>query len=320
MTRTRRGPIVAAAWLIGLGVVLLVKQTLGLGWDEAWPMILVLVGAVGLVTRMLRGVHGIGGIWEFTWPLVWIVVGGALLASTTGTMGTGPLELLDQWWPAAAIALGAWFLVGALMPRPGPDEQLVVPLDGATQAAVRIRFGAGELTTVRARPGDLIDGEFVGGVLMRRTSRGLELEQDTAFGIPWLDHESRWNVGLSGEVPLDLRLETGASRSRLDFSELRLRTLELHTGASETSVRLPRNAGATSVRAEAGAAALIIEVPTGVGARIRSQVALGSNDVDQARFPRTIDGYASPDYATATNRADIDVRGGLGSVQVVGVA
>ena len=64
----------------------------------------------------------------------------------------------------------------------------------------------------------------------------------------------------------------------------------------------------------------IIEVPTGVGARIRSQVALGSTDVDQARFPRTIDGYASPDYATATNRADIDVRGGLGSVQVVGVA
>jgi hypothetical protein len=46
---------------------------------------------------------------------------------------------------------------------------------------------------------------------------------------------------------------------------------------------------------------------------------LGSNAVDQARFPKTLEGYASPDYATAANRADIDVRGAMGSIQVVGV-
>jgi hypothetical protein len=67
-------------------------------------------------------------------------------------------------------------------------------------------------------------------------------------------------------------------------------------------------------------AALVIEVPTGVGARIRSRIALGSNDVDEDRFPRTADGYASPDYANTANRADIEVRGGMGSVQVIGVA
>ena len=64
----------------------------------------------------------------------------------------------------------------------------------------------------------------------------------------------------------------------------------------------------------------MIDVPAGVGARIRSRMALGSTDVDQSRFPRDASGYASADYATAANRADIDVQGGVGSVRIVGVA
>ena len=100
-------------------------------------------------------------------------------------------------------------------------------------------------------------------------------------------------------MPLDLRLDTGANRAVLDLRDLRLRSLELHTGASETRVLLPRAAGATSVRAESGAASLTLEVPAGVAARIRSRMALGSSEIDQARFPRVADGYESPDYATA---------------------
>ena len=69
-------------------------------------------------------------------------------------------------------------------------------------------------------------------------------------------------------------------------------------------------------RPGAGLASLTIEVPQGVAARIRSKVALGSATVDESRFPRTLDGWASPDYDTATNRADLDLSGGLGSIRV----
>jgi hypothetical protein len=321
VTRSRRGPIVGATWLIGLGIVLLIRQVLGLAWSEAWPLFVILVGGVGVVTTLLDGVRGPASLWSFTWPVVAIGTGLVLLASTTGSLGQGPLELIEQWWPVVLIALGAWFLIGAFVPRPGPNEALVVPLDGAPDASIRIRFGAGELAAVRAAPGNLVDGRFVGGVVLRRDgSRTLELSQDTSFGIPWLDRRSDWTVGLSGEVPLDLRIETGAARARLDLSDLTVRNLELQTGASETRIRLPRAAGATSVRAETGAASLVIEVPAGVGARISSRMALGSTDVDEGRFPRDATGYASPDYATAANRADIHVQGGVGSVRVVGVA
>lgn len=83
-------------------------------------------------------------------------------------------------------------------------------------------------------------------------------------------------------------------------------------------MRLPRNAGSTDVKAETGAASLTMTVPVGVAARIRSRMALGSSDVDEARFPRTSNGYESPDFGTATNRVDIDVQGGVGSVRILG--
>jgi NAD(P)-dependent dehydrogenase (short-subunit alcohol dehydrogenase family) len=45
-------------------------------------------------------------------------------------------------------------------------------------------------------------------------------------------------------------------------------------------------------------------------------IAVGSRDVDQARFPRVADGWQSPDIATATDRVELEVRGGMGSVTI----
>ena len=117
-------------------------------------------------------------------------------------------------------------------------------------------------------------------------------------------------MGLTAEVPLDLRVDAGAARTVLDLRDLKLRNLELHTGASATRVLLPRSAGATTVRAETGAAELVFEIPTGVAARIRSRMVLGSTHIDEGRFPPAGGGHESPDYATSPNRVDIDVQGG----------
>ncbi len=64
----------------------------------------------------------------------------------------------------------------------------------------------------------------------------------------------------------------------------------------------------------------MFEVPNGVAARIRSRMVLGSTQIDQGRFPPTALGYESIDYASAQNRVDIDVQGGVGSLRVIGGA
>lgn len=318
MRANRNGALIAGTWLIGLGVVFLVRQAAQLEWREAWPLFVILVGVASFVSTVVRSGAGIAGLWALTWPIAWIAGGVVLLLATTGQLGPDPGSLFATWWPWALIALGVWFLIGAVLPGgSAPVEQLVLPLDGATEASVKIRFGGGTLTTGPAAPGNLVDGEFRGGVRHRRPAPGrVELDQDTSNGLPWLERRSDWTVGLTAEVLLDLTVETGASRTVLGLLELKVRNLDLRSGASETRVVLPRAAGVTTVRAETGAASLVFEVPVGVAARIRSRMALGSSQVDEVRFPRIGDVYESPDFATATNRVEIDVRGGVGSLRV----
>ena len=319
MTSARRGSFVGATWLIGAGVVFLIQQGSGWSWGQAWPLWVILVGVATAISTLSTWRPSLPGIWAFTWPVAWIVAGVVLLMSTTGQLGQGPAELISTYWPWAALILGVWFLIGAFLPwGQGATEALALPLDGGSRADVRIRFGAGELITHVAAPGQLVDGVFEGGVLYRLSGPGrVELSQDTTYGLPWLDRRSHWDVGLPGEVPLDLRVEAGASRVTLDLYDLRVANLQLQAGASETRVRLPHSAGVTNVKAETGAASLTIEVPAGVAAKIRTRMAIGSSHIDEVRFPRVGDLYQSNDYATASNRVDMDIQGGVGSVRVI---
>lgn len=322
MSQARTGPLIGATWLIGLGIVFLVQRAADLPWSQAWPMFLILIGVATFVTAVIHRSWEYGGLWSFTWPVAWILVGSVLLASTTGSIAMAPGDLVAQYWPWLLVILGIWFIIGAFVPSGRrTTEDLSLPLDGARDAAVRIRYGAGTLTVGPAAAGHLVEGTFLGGVISRVTGPGqVDLSQDTRNGLPWLDHPSRWTIGLTAEVPLDLRVDTGASRTQLDLGDLRLRSLDLHTGASETRVRLPKAAGLTRVTANAGAASVNLEVPDGVAARIQTRMALGSAQVDQTRFPATIGGYESPDFATATNRVEIDIAGGVGSFRVTGGA
>ena len=331
MTSSRRGAITGATSLIGLGLVLLIREVQGWSWSEAWPLFIILVGVASFISTLVSWRPGFAGIWSFTWPVAWLVGGIVLLMSTTGQLSQGPVDLFSEYWPWVAVVIGAWFVLGAFVPvGRGPTEQLALPLVArtgmtltadTTDAKIAIKFGAGVLTAHAAAPGNLLDGTFEGGV--RQHSSGpnrVEIEQDMTYGLPWLDHGANWNVGLTAEVPLDLRLETGANRSMLDLRDLRLRSLALKTGASETRVLLPRAAGVTTVGAESGVASLTLEVPAGVAARIRGRMALGTSQVDQALFPRVGDGYESPEFAAAPNRIEIDISGGIGSVKVIGGA
>ena len=195
-----------------------------------------------------------------------------------------------------------------------------MPLAGAAEVSVGIKFGGGELTVQHGPDEMLVSGEFRGGVIRRSPGPGrVELEQE-GWHVPWTrDEWPRWRVGLTGAVPMDLQVEGGASKTVLDLRELRVRSLGLKTGASETRVTLPQAAGHTTVRSESGAAAVFFDVPAGVAARIRTKMGLGGSDIDTARFPKVGDGWESPDFATATNRVEIEAQGGLGSVTVRGV-
>ena len=200
--------------------------------------------------------------WSFVIGAVLIVIG-VLAILQVGLTALG-IAFRIGWifWPLVLIGIGAWLVVGVSR-RSGrsdvPREQASVPLEGARDAAITVRHGAGRLTIGSgAVSGDqLLSGTFGGGLeASRRTENGRLVvdmrvrDRDVSHYIfgPWrhgwagtLD----WDFALSSAIPLSLRLETGASEARLSLGDLQVRELFLKTGASSTTIDLPRRAGHT---------------------------------------------------------------------------
>ena len=337
-----------------VGLVLAVQEATHTyaSWAYAWA--LVAPGSVGL-SLLLYGLAqrdremARGGLGALVTGIVFFLVGFLFFE------GVIHLDHLGGAWadlvvPVAIVGVGVVLLVAALVPRrrPAPGfadaataaraggggpagpgvsaraadgrvETLDVPLESASAADVEITFGAGRLEIGPAAAGRLVDGEYDGGVRPEPAGPGrIRLSQPSWSWARGFDRAPfDWLVGLTGEVPLRLALDVGAADANLDLSDLRCTDLRIKTGAAHLRVALPRGAGITRVDAEGGAAALRFTVPDGVAARIRTQVALGSVSVNERRFPRLPGGgWASPDAVTNSNRVDLDVRGGVGSITI----
>jgi hypothetical protein len=255
---------------------------------------------------------------SIVWPLALITLGVLfLLANFKVIPDVG--EFIGKWWPAILILLGLEVLIGSLLPGRKSDVQnLSIDLGAISTADVKLDFGAGQLSIGPAASGKLVDGTFDGGVRHDESPDGrVHLRSDNG-GVwwSWGWQGFDWRVGLTREVPMSLRLDVGAAKSRLDLSDLKVTDLVLKTGASDTVIRLPKSAGMTTMKVESGAASVKLIVPDGVAARIRSTMGLGSSSIDQRRFPRNGEYYQSPDYDSATNKIDIRSEGGVGSISV----
>ncbi len=337
-----------------VGVVLAVQEAANLyqTWAYAWA--LVAPGGVGAGLTIYgilarRGEDLRGGIGALFVGVVLFLVGFLFFEGVVRLSGERFGNLTEVAVPVALVGIGVVVLLGAFIPGPwrrpylvihdardraaaergdggtGPlaavPDRLAIPLEGVGDAEVMVTFGAGHLRIGAAAPGMLVDGTFTGGVRVERgggPGRARLSPPTPPSGWALNRAPYAWTMGVSGEVPLRLRVESGAADAELDLGELRLAELRLRTGASETRIALPVAAGFTRVDAEGGAAAIHFRVPDGVAARIRSSIALGSSDVDPVRFPRNAEGsgWESPDFASAANRVEIEVRGGVGSVSV----
>ncbi len=255
------------------------------------------------------------------WGVILVLAGGLLLLDNLGVIRVNVWNLM---WPLFLITLGLWALAGGFFRgRSAAAERASIPMEGAASARVRISHGAGRLVVRSgAGPNELASGTFGGGLEYRSRRAGQSQEVDMrirdGFSFPWMWGEGLrdWSFGLNGDIPLSLEFKTGASESRLDLSGLNVTDLRLETGASDTRLTLPAAAGQTRARIQAGAASVEVKVPDGVAAKVKVRGGLYSASVDTARFPKGGDDYQSPEYETASNRVDLEIETGAGSVKV----
>jgi hypothetical protein len=171
-----------------------------------------------------------------------------------------------------------------------------------------------------APAGVLADGNSGAGMNVSNKMDGtlakVRVESGPTF-IPFIGPgEGVWRFRLTDAIPLSIKVESGASNLHIDLNNLKVKSFKLDTGASSVQLNLPQKAESMVVDIDGGATSINVHVPQGLEARIKVEGLLALN-LDQARFPRQASGYyESAGYASATNRVDISVDGGAGSVNI----
>jgi hypothetical protein len=257
------------------------------------------------------------------WGLVILLIGAVLLLEPLGIVPEGT----SVWrfiWPGIIILFGIWLLVVPLFyrGRKMEVETISVPLEGASEARLRLKHGAGRLeVSALETEGLFLTGEFGGGVdqSLHRENGSLRLKLRTPphdFPIGVHFEGLNWKVKVSRAVPIRLDIDSGASETILNLQELKITELNIDTGASSTEINLPSNAGLTRVRIDSGAASVALRVPSDVAARIMIESGLSGIDIDQNRFIRNGRLYETSGYTDAKNKVEIFVKTGVGSVSV----
>jgi len=257
---------------------------------------------------------------EIFWGSLLVLLGVLFFLHTAGYLAG---DVFSWFWPFAVIAIGVWILMGSFIARVNFDsaETFSIPLQGAKEAELEINHGAGQIgLSAGANAGDFLTG--VSGVGMNQSSHlhGNKLEVEIDAGpsfMPFIGPEGGvWQFRLNPDLPTSLDIDAGASRLNLDLYDLQVKYLSFDGGASHITLTLPARVENMVADLEAGAASIDLNVPQGVGLRLRLK-SVGTLQIDESRFVRR-EGrtYQSADYDTAKYRAEVSIEGGATSIRV----
>jgi hypothetical protein len=257
------------------------------------------------------------------WGLLLILLGVLFLLDNADLLGD--IGVRGLFFPIFLIIFGFVILYNYLTRPASNIEQLIIPVDDAEIANIRIDHGAGRLLLKAGIDQDeLISGKFGGGVEFSKevtgTRANIRLKMPNRwfpfFWIPGTILSKSWDVDLKRSFPWIISLNTGAGETNLDLSDLLVQKVVLKTGVSSTKINLPNFAGYTSLHIEAGVASVEVHVPAHVAAQIRTEVGLANVNIDRERFAKKGEVYISGDYDIAENKADIFISSGISSVSV----
>ena len=274
------------------------------------------------------------------WPILLIGVGAFWLLANLGVLPDVNFGFLLRLWPVALIAVGLDILFARRSPILGaliglgavalvialvffaPDLGIETsgelktlefsePLGGADEARVVLDLERYP-TTVDSAVGSnsLFEAELdtftdVNFSASGESSKTITLDPviDTIFDFGWLDsfgRNTRWQISLSPDVPIDLSIDIGSGSTRLELGDLDLTDLVIDGGSGSTDVSLPASSSVYDVNIDGGSGSFDVDIERGADIDATLDVGSGSWDVV---IGEDVD-------------AEIDIDGGSGSIRI----
>lgn len=128
--------------------------------------------------------------------------------------------------------------------------------------------------------------------------------------------DSSLELKLSDQVDYNMEIDAGAVRGTLDFSQLRVKKLDMSTGASDIELRFGDTGVHTIADLSTGASKITLVVPENVGLKIHlSGIASNTNFTGDGLFLSDKE-WVSPNYTSAKTTIEVDISMAAGKVDL----
>jgi N-terminal domain of toast_rack, DUF2154 len=205
----------------------------------------------------------------------------------------------------------------------GPErtETRSIELDQSEEVRVDLKMGAGELR-VEGGADKLMEGRFTYNRLRLRPeisynagSRGhLVVEEPSHMGTA--THRYAWDLRFNNQKPLDLDVHCGAGETRLNLGDLTLRRANVEMGVGELKMDLrgaPKSDYEVNVRGGVGEATIYLPENVGIDAHVEG----GIGDIRAPGLSKRDGRYVNDSYGRAKTTVRLDIRGGIGSINLI---
>ncbi|OGO09874.1 MAG: hypothetical protein A2Y93_14835 [Chloroflexi bacterium RBG_13_68_17] len=331
-----------------------------------WPILLIGGGAIWLLANLgLIAGWSWWNLWRL-WPLFLIAIGldllfarrSPILGALLGLVTVGAAILLLTAAPSLGLpqspGLPSWF--GPAASAEIVTETFSEPIGLAETAEVELDLSVADSAIEALAGGDnLIEAEIshigeIGFTVSGETSKNVHLYQVSepfGFRIDWPEgNRLRWDVGLTGAIPLDLSIDCGVGKADIDLSDLQIVDLNLDIDVGDIVLSLPAmesayeatingGVGRLEIRIENGAAIaldvrgdvghILIDVPDDAAVRVQADTDVGDvrvpSSFDQTRsggeqFVGESGTWETSGFADAERTITIVFNGGVGNLTV----
>jgi hypothetical protein len=274
------------------------------------------------------------------WPILLIGVGAFWLLANVGVLPDVNFRFLLRLWPIALMAIGLDILfarrspvIGALIglgavvlvialiffaPDLGIETsgefktlEFTEPLGSANEARVVLDLERYPTTVGSAvGPNSLFEAELATFTDVKFSAQGdstktitIDPVTDVGFDFNWFDEigrNARWEINISPDVPIDLKIDVGSGSTRFELEDLDLSELVIDGGSGSTNMTIPASSSAYDVNIDGGSGSFDVEIERGADIDATINVGSGSWDVN---IGEDVD-------------AEIDIDGGSGSISI----
>ena len=200
-------------------------------------------------------------------------------------------------------------------------DSKIVELGGAETVVLEVDMGAGELD-IHGGARELMDATFAYNVdkwkpRVRYEVLGqkglLKIRQGHSRGVPMGSTKNKWDISLSENVPIGIKINFGAGEGDLDLRQLQLESLDIDMGVGELRVDISGDRQEDlRVDVDGGVGSATFYLPEHIGVRVDVDKGIGS--VHARGLHKDGGVYTNEAYGKSQAAIKISIDAGIGSI------